>query len=112
MSKAIDIAIKAFEKFPAKNYTVENIKHSVGVYNGWKNDCLNPDKKFHNLTSLKYIVTNVFIFFQEGSDEAVEYFWKEIKNQDLGYVRENKLEKILKRGKIKTFKNMTLLLMF
>jgi len=39
--------------------------------------------------------------FQEGSGNHVEAFWKEIKNAGLPFKRENKLVKILKRGKIK-----------
>ena len=101
LSMAIDIAIIAFETFPPKLFTEENIKHVLSVHKEWKNDCLNPEPKYRTLASLKHIFVNVFTSFQEGSGETVEYFWKEIKAQNLGYVRENKLEKILKRGKIK-----------
>ena len=43
----------------------------------------------------------MFTYFQEGSGPTVEYFWQKINEAGLDYVRENKLEKILKRGNIR-----------
>lgn len=101
LANAIDIAVDAFSKYPPKNFTKEHIAHVVSLHHEWKNAVLNPEPKFKNITSLKYDIQNVFTFFQEGSGETVEYFWRQIKNENLDYVREDKLRKIIERGKIK-----------
>ena len=100
LSKAADIAIDAFRKFPPKIWNEEILLHIQNCYSEWKNEALNPLPQFKNLASLKYKIENIFTIFQEGSGEFVEYFWKEIKNQNLDYIREDKLWKVLKRGKI------------
>lgn len=50
---------------------------------------------------MKYTIENVFTLFQEGVGEAVEFFWKQVGKEELGYVREDKLRKVIERGKIK-----------
>lgn len=100
LSKAADIAIDAFKKFPPHDWNEEHLLHFEKCYLEWKDDALYPDPKFKSIASLKYIIQDVFTIFQEGSGDFVEYFWKEIKNQNLDYVREDKLWKVLKRGKI------------
>lgn len=102
LSKAIDIAIKAFKKFPPYMWTEENLSDVEKCHIEWKNSALNPSPEYKKISSLKYKIESVFTIFNEGSGEFVEYFWKEIKNQNLDYVREDKLNKILKRGKIKS----------
>ncbi len=102
LSKAIDLAISAIKKFPPRDWTKENLNQFITVYSKAKEDALNPETKFKNLRSLKYIENDVFIYFQEATGEAVEYFWKEVKNYNLDYARVDKLSKILKRGKIKS----------
>jgi hypothetical protein len=99
LAKAIDIAIDAFVKYPPKDFTEEHIDHVVSVHNEWKNAVLNPEPKFKKIASLKYDIQNVFTYFQESSGETVEYFWRQIKNESLDYVREDKLRKIIERGK-------------
>ena len=42
----------------------------------------------------------MFILFQEGSGEGVEYFWRKIKEKNLPFNRNNKLTKIFKRKRI------------
>lgn len=101
LAKACEIAIEALEKFPPSIWDEKTIRHVLNCYIDWKDKVLNPEPKFKNLGSLKYKINDVFTFFQEGSGDFVEYFWKEIKNKNLPYLREDKLEKILKRGKIK-----------
>ncbi len=98
---AIDIAIKSLEKYPNKEWDKETLTHIIKTYSEWKNDALNPETKYRNLTSLKYVKDNVLTLFQESSGDAVEYFWTQIKKENLDFIRENKMEKILKRGKIK-----------
>ena len=101
LSKAIDIAIEAFEKYPPEIWTKDILTHVINCYREWKDDALNPEPKFKKITSLKYIIESVFTYFEESNGKDVEYFWKQIKEQNLDYVREDKLWKIIKRGKIK-----------
>jgi hypothetical protein len=101
LSKAIDIAIDSYSKFPPKDFTQANIDHVVNLHHEWKNSVLNPEPQFRKIGSLKYQIENIFTFFQEGTGEAVEYFWRQLANEDLGYVRVDKLRKIIDRGKIK-----------
>jgi hypothetical protein len=101
LAKAIDIAVEAFTKVCPENFTPENQDHFIKTYLGWKDSCLNPDRKFKNLASLKYDIESVFTYFQEGTGPTVEYFWKKIAESELDYTRENRLKKILDRGKIK-----------
>ncbi|MDN3674116.1 hypothetical protein QWY99_13725 [Flavobacterium branchiarum] len=101
LSRVIDIAIESFEKFVPYDWTEENLTQIKNCYFEWKDQILNPELKYKKLASLKYTAEDVFTIFQEGTGEFVEYFWKEIKNQDLDYIRKDKLRKILKHGKIK-----------
>jgi hypothetical protein len=101
IAKAIDIAIDAFTKYPPKDFTKENIDHVVNVHYEWKNSILNPEPKFRKIASLKYHIQDVFTYFQEGAGETVEYFWRQLAKENLGYAREDKLRKIIDRGKIK-----------
>lgn len=99
--KAIDISIDAYRKYPPKNWTQDIVNMVTENLEKDRKQILNADKKFRTLASLKYDIESVFTYFQEGTGEAVEYFWHRIRETELDYVRENKLEKILKRGKIK-----------
>lgn len=98
---AIDIAIKAFQTYPPYGSNQSQVDHMVNTYLQFKNEALNPKPQYKNLGSLKYSIEAVFTFFQECAGKAVDYFWEEIKKNNLPYKRENKLVKILKRGKIK-----------
>jgi hypothetical protein len=101
--KAIDLAMDAYEKYPPKDWTPDIVKTVKTHLENHKNRILNAEKQFRTLESLKYDIDAVFTFFQEGIGETVEYFWKRIEEEEEGldYKRVNKLEKILKRGKIK-----------
>ena len=101
LAQAIDIAIEAFKVECPKEFEKSHQEHFISCYTDWKEKCLNPEPQFKNLTSLKYSINDVFTYFQEGTGKTVEYFWKRIKEEGLEYERENKLEKILKRGIIK-----------
>ena len=100
LAKAADIAIDSFKKYPPKNWNEETLNHVLNCYSEWKENSLNPEKKFRKLTSLKHIIEHIFTVFQESNGDYVEEFWKEIKAQNLPYKRENKLAKIIKRKKI------------
>lgn len=101
LAKAIDIAVEAYTQVCPENFTPDTQKHVIDTYLGWKESCLHPDPKYKNLTSLKYDIESVFTYFQEGTGPTVEYFWKRIAEENLDYARENRLKKILERGKIK-----------
>lgn len=101
LAKTIDIAVDVFTHVCPKNFTKENQDHFIKTYLGWKESCLNPESKYQNLSSLKYDIDNVFTYFQESSGPTVEYFWNRLAEEGLVYTRENKIKKILDRGKIR-----------
>lgn len=101
LAKAIGIAIDAFETYCPENFKPHQQQHMIDTYKGWKESALQPEQRYRNLTSLKYDIENVFTYFQEGTGPTVEYFWKRISEEGLDYARENKLKKILQRGKIR-----------
>lgn len=99
---AIDIAVTSFELYSPKNWDNNTKQHIVNTYISWKNDLKNPNPKFKNKKSLSFVIVEVLTYFQESSGEAVNYFWQQIENTGLDFKRENKLNKIIKRKKIKT----------
>jgi hypothetical protein len=99
--KAIDISTEAYEKFKPLNYT-EGQLHVISLGSKQNRElALNPEPQYRKLASLKYLIEAVLTPFQEGVGKHVEYFWKRVAEERLGYQRENKLENILSRGKIK-----------
>jgi hypothetical protein len=101
LAKAIDIAIESFQKYPPKGFQPVHVTHMIKTYEEFKEKALTPEEQFKNLKSLKYLHQDTFTYFQESTGEAVEYFWKQIKQSNLPYTRENKLLKILSKNKIK-----------
>lgn len=101
LAQVIDIAIDSFKKYPLKDWQESHIQHMVTVYVGLRESTLTPAPKFKNMQSFKYVLDNVFTYFQEGSGKAVDYFWQQIKQNGFPYKRENKMAKIFKTGKIK-----------
>jgi len=101
LSKAVDIAIEAFTNKCPSDFEKSHQQHIILSYTEWKESAIHPEPQFKNLTSLKFIINNVFTYFQESTGPTVEYFWKRIKEEKLDYQRENKMKKILARGKIK-----------
>jgi hypothetical protein len=99
--KAIDISIGVFKEFPPEGFNEKSLGLMIDSSITTKNQILNAEPKFQNLTSLKYSEQDLFTYFQESSGITVEEFWKRISDADLPYERINKLEKILKRNKIK-----------
>jgi len=97
---AIDIAIEAYSKHSPKDFE-QHIEFTVSLHKVWRDQVINPEPKYKNMASLNYQIQNVFTYFQEGSGETVDFFWKRLKEENLDYKRVNKLEKILKRGKIR-----------
>ena len=99
--KAIDVAIESLQKFPPKNFDHAHLDIFVNSYEEFRKNASDPDPKFRNLKSLSYVRNDVFTYFQEGHGNAVNYFWSQVKSLHLPFKRENKLEKILKAGRIK-----------
>ena len=98
----IDIAISAFKNRPSDGFSTSDIDHFMKTYLELKDNAVNPEPKFANLKSLKQTKNDALVFFQEGSGKTVEYFWETISEQNIPLKRETKkLDKILKRGKIK-----------
>ena len=102
LSKAIDIAIESYEKFPPDYWSKEELNHVINCYKEYKDLALNPESNFKKIASLNYLIKDVFTSFQESAGKEVEYFWQQIEKHKLNYIREDKLEKIIKRGKIKS----------
>ena len=100
LSKAAQIAIESLKKFPQKKESNDFNNHILKCYIKFEFDISNPEPKYRNLRSLKYLEDDVFILFQEGSGELVEEFWRRIKEENLPFKRENKMAKILKQKKI------------
>ncbi|MCD9014603.1 hypothetical protein [Parachryseolinea silvisoli] len=96
-----EIAIDAFKKFPHKDWPDKDVKQFIHVYTEEREGLLNRPLQYRNLKSLCYTRQDMLIYFQEGAGEAVNYFWEQVKLENLGIKRENKMAKILKRGRIK-----------
>ena len=101
LCRAIDISIDSYKSYPPKDWTPEIVNMVTSNLEKDKLSRIEVEPKFRTLASLKYDVEAVFTYFQEATGKTVEYFWKKIGEADLDYKRENKLEKILNRGKIK-----------
>jgi hypothetical protein len=99
--KAIDIAIDSIQKYPPKGFEPVHVTHFVNTYAEAKKSLLNLESRFQNKTSISILESEVFIYFQEGTGNAVDYFWSKVKEEHLPFKRVNKLAKVLKRDKIK-----------
>jgi hypothetical protein len=99
--KAIDIAIEVIKTNPPKGFNEQHVQIYVEGYYTTKKQIIEAEPKFQTLASLKYDISTVFSYFNEGSGRTVNEFWNRIKENGLPYERENKLEKILSKKKIK-----------
>lgn len=101
LAQAIDIAIQTFKMYPPKGFDEKQLTHVVNVYEKYKTEVLSPEKRFRNKSGLNQSTNEVFTYFQEGHGNTVNVFWDKINESKLGFKRENRLAKILKRKKIK-----------
>lgn len=99
--KAIDVAIEVLKTTPPKGFNEQHLHVFLEAYHGFKKQIIEAEPKFQTLASLKYDIENVFTYFQEASGATVNEFWKKIKEAKLPYERENRMENLLKRGKIR-----------
>jgi hypothetical protein len=95
LARAIDIAIESFRIYPLEGWSNKQIEHIVKVYSEWKYSALNPALEYKKIASLNYRVQEVLTIFQEGTGQAVDYFWKRIAAEELGYERVDRLRKVL-----------------
>lgn len=100
LAEAAKIAIEVIKNYPPPMWGNESVTHVVNCYLMNIENALNPEPKYANLRSLKYVHEEIFTPFQEGHGKYVDVFWQKIKENNLPYERINRLEKILKRGKI------------
>lgn len=98
LAKAIDMAIEAYQKYP--DTILGNQQQAIEVMTEWKGWCLNPEKKFRNLTSLKYIRQDLLSVFERTGDSRTEYFWQRLREEHIDYDRVDLLKKIIKRKRI------------
>jgi len=96
LAKALDIAIDAFTKYPPKYFDEYHTHQIINILIEYKDKAKN-----NHLKNLKRSIEEALSFFQEGSGDFVDYFWGKIYENNLPYLRENKLLKILKRKKIR-----------
>jgi hypothetical protein len=102
LASAIDIGVLIILNYKPIKYfdTNDSALSFVNRMNELKNKALNPNPEFRKISSLKYLEDAFFIFFNEGSGDTIEAFWKKLKEENLPFKRENKLKKILNRKKI------------
>ncbi|WP_395052353.1 hypothetical protein [Flavobacterium sp.] len=98
--KAAEIAIESLKRFPPKEWDNVSFNHTLNCCFERLFLIKNPEPKYRNLRSLKYLEKEVFTRFQEGAGENIEEFWRRIKEEGLPNKRTNKLKKILKLKKI------------
>jgi hypothetical protein len=97
----VNIALDALNRYPPHHLGVEGVGLMIKFYQSEKEALLNTEPKNRNLKSLKITENDILTFFQEGRGEAVEFFWREIKEKRIPLKRQNMLVKIVKRGKIR-----------
>lgn len=98
---AIEIAINSLQILPPSNWDETSIQQAINTYLSFKNSLINPEPRYRNIKSLRYLENDVFTYFQESSGKTVDFFWEQINRWGLDYQRENKLVKIVKREKIR-----------
>ena len=107
LSKAIDIAIEAYQKHRPTEFTDEHLELVITFFEETKEQALNPDPQFKKISSLDYLSVDFLREFQEVSGELVDYFWKRIEEDNLPYKQVNRLIQILSGGKIKSYAEYT-----
>ncbi|MCQ2218324.1 MAG: hypothetical protein MJZ33_07585 [Paludibacteraceae bacterium] len=98
--KAVDVANEVLLNYP-HGRTKEDIDGDIEINNKRRDLALYAEKEFQTMQCLNSLVEAFFTYFQECVGPDVEEFWRRIKEANLPYERENKLEKIMKRGRIR-----------
>lgn len=97
--KAIDIAEQVIKE--SIDFVDELRKPMLTFGTVTKQNAKYPEPKFRNLTSLKYLETAFFTFWNESEGVDVDKFWDKVYQSKLGYVRKDEIHDVLKRKKIK-----------
>jgi hypothetical protein len=98
-AKAVDIAEQIIKE--SADFNADLAKPMLDFGTKVKHMALNPEPQFRRLTSLKYMESDFFIFWNESSGPDVDKFWNRIFENKLGYVRKDAIQDVLKRKKIK-----------
>jgi len=98
--KAMQIGIKVYQNCIDNNSQarlLKELEYEISLYEGWINDLKQP-----NITkvALNYFENDFFTYYNEGSGEDVEMFWKAIKEEGLPFERKDIIGKILKKKKL------------
>ena len=96
---AIDIAIDAFNS-KRTDLSDSQKQKIIESYLAMKEMAINPTPQFRKIKSLEYLVEAALAPFQEDAGYYVDYFWRRITSANLNFQREDKLQKILDRGRI------------
>jgi hypothetical protein len=98
---AIDLAIQTIKEVPPIEYESHHIQHTIDHLNQTRKRRIEAEPRYRNLASLKYDIEVVFTYYNEAMNPTTDYFWKLIKEHNLPYVRNNFIQRILRRKKIK-----------
>jgi hypothetical protein len=98
-AKAVDIAEQIIKE--SVHFNADLAKPMMDFGTQVKHMALNPEPKFRRLASLKYLESDFFIFWNESNGPDVDKFWHRVFESNLGYVRKDAIQDVLKRKKIK-----------
>lgn len=99
LAAAVDIAEKAILELGVEERQAD--EQMIAWGKEVKELALNPESAFKTVASLKYLINDFFIYWNEASGPAVEAFWKEIEASQLPFERKDLISDILRRGKIR-----------
>ena len=77
LSKAADVAIESIKKYPPKYWEDGELNHVVNWYNERLFFINNPEPKFQNMRSLKYLQEDVLLYFKSVVAKMSKSFGKE-----------------------------------
>ena len=78
LSKAAIIAIESLKKYPPKYWEIGELNHVVNCYDERLFFINNPEPKFQNMRSLKYLEEDVFTRFQAVSYTHLDVYKRQV----------------------------------
>jgi hypothetical protein len=99
IGKIVEIGIRAVDKYPPEDLLDDKKKR---IFLSHLISIKDKSLKINNRKYLEAEKQVALTFFQEGKGEAVDFFWKEVKKQNLPIEKVDKLSKILKKNNIST----------
>ena len=100
LMRAIQIGIGILEYVIQNNIIEEDLENDIFRIEVYKKWLENVKQAKITKVALKYYEDDFFIYYNEGSGEEVEMFWKRIQEEGLPFQRKDILGKILKKKKI------------